>query len=83
MKDRILKGWNFRRVLYIAMGAFITGQAILTQQYFIVLFGLYFASMGVFNFGCASGVCAYVPTPRSKEATKDVDYDLITEDSKR
>lgn len=80
MKDRILKGWNFRRVLYIAMGAFITGQAILTQQYFIVLFGLYFVSMGVFNFGCASGVCAYVPPPRTKETSTK--RDLLPEDSK-
>lgn len=83
MKNRILKGWNFRRVLYIAMGAFITGQAILTQQYFIVLFGLYFASMGVFNFGCASGVCVYVPPLRPKEAKQDVEYELVAEDRKR
>lgn len=83
MKNRILKGWNFRRVLYIAMGAFIIGQAILTQQYFIVLFGLYFASMGIFNFGCASGVCAYVPPPRAKEVKQDIEYELVAEDSKR
>ncbi len=82
MKDRILKGWNFRRVLYIGMGAFITGQAILTQQYFIILFGLYFASMGIFNFGCASGVCAYVPPPRAKEAKQEVDYELVAEERK-
>lgn len=82
MRNRILKGWNLRRVLYIAMGAFITGQAILTQQYFIVLFGLYFASMGIFNFGCASGVCAYVPPPRPKEVKQDVEYELVAEDSK-
>lgn len=64
MKDRILKGWNLRRVMYLVLGSFVIGQAILTQQYFVILFGVYFASMGLFNFGCASGVCAYVPPPR-------------------
>lgn len=70
MKDRILKGWNLRRLMYIILGGFVIGQAILTQQYLIILFGVYFASMGIFNFGCASGVCAYVPPPQ-KQVVKD------------
>lgn len=63
MKDRILKGWNLRRVMYLALGSFVIGQSIMTGQYFVILFGAYFASMGIFNFGCASGTCAYVPPP--------------------
>lgn len=67
IKDRILKGWSLRRFLYLGMGIVVIGQAFLTQQYFLILFGVYFASMGIFNFGCASGACAYIPPPRTKE----------------
>lgn len=67
MKDRIFSGWNFRRVLYMALGLIVIGQAVYTAQYFLILFGAYFASMGLFNFGCASGACPYVPPAQKKE----------------
>lgn len=73
MKDRILKGWNGRRLMYVGMGVFIVVQALLTKQYAASLFGVYFASMGIFNFGCASGVCAYAPPPRTKVTEKKDD----------
>ncbi len=56
--------------MYLALGGFVIGQAIMTQQYFVILFGAYFASMGIFNFGCASGVCAYVPPPKTTVKNK-------------
>lgn len=57
MKQRILTGWTFMRVLYTVMGVLIIIQSVLHQQWFGVLFGGYFASMGVFAFGCAAGNC--------------------------
>lgn len=66
--NRILKGWNFRRLLYLAGGIMIGTQAIMTHQYALVLFGLYFAGMAVFNVGCAAGYCSVDPNrlPRKK-----------------
>lgn len=76
MKDRILKGWNVRRVMYLVLGSIVIGQAILTQQYFLILFGVYFASMGLFNFGCASGACPYVPPPReTSKSTRETTHE--------
>jgi hypothetical protein len=57
MKDRILKNWNLTRVLYLVIGIAIIIQSITNHQWLGVFFGGYFASMGLFAFGCASGNC--------------------------
>lgn len=58
MKERILTNWSVRRVLYVAMGSYLIIQSLIDKQYFGVLLGSYFASMGLFSFGCASGNCS-------------------------
>lgn len=57
MKERILTGWNVARVLYLAIGTLIIIQSSMDKQWIGVLLGSYFASMGLFAFGCASGNC--------------------------
>lgn len=57
LKQRILTNWTFTRVLYVALGTFVIINSSTNQQWFGVLFGTYFASMGLFSFGCASGTC--------------------------
>lgn len=57
MKERILTGWTFSRIAFAVIGTFIIVQSALQLQWFGVLFGSYFASMGIFAFGCASGGC--------------------------
>lgn len=57
LKQRVLTGWTFTRVLYLGMGIVVIINAIMNQQWFGVPFGAYFASMGLFSFGCAAGAC--------------------------
>lgn len=57
MKNRILKNWTFSRILYLLIGIAIIIQSVLIQQWIGVILGGYFASMGLFAFGCASGNC--------------------------
>lgn len=57
MKDRILNNWSLRRGLYMALGIYLVVNSILDHQWFGVLIGSYFAAMGLFAFGCASGNC--------------------------
>ena len=57
MKERILTNWTFTRALYIIMGITVIIQSAMTNQWSGVVFGVYFASMGLFAFGCASGNC--------------------------
>jgi len=57
MKERILNGWTLTRVLYVALGAAVIINSVTNHEWFGVLFGGYFASMGLFAFGCAAGNC--------------------------
>ena len=57
MKERLLTNWNFTRILYIIIGVAIVIQSVMSWQWFGIAFGAYFASMGLFAFGCASGNC--------------------------
>lgn len=57
MKERLIKGWTFTRILYLIMGIIIVIQAALQQQWYGMVLGLYFLAMGLFSLGCASGAC--------------------------
>ncbi|AEA44845.1 hypothetical protein Fluta_2866 [Fluviicola taffensis DSM 16823] len=74
MKERILKNWTLTRALFLVLGTIIIIQSILSQQWFGILFGSYFASMGLFSFGCAAGNCyggsCAVETKKSSETQK-------------
>lgn len=82
MKERILTGWTFMRAVYAIMGVVIIVQSVMSHQYIIAIFGVYFASMGIFAFGCAAGNC-YVPNTGTKRnvrpntSAQDVEYEEI------
>jgi hypothetical protein len=57
MLDRILTGWSFQRAFYLIAGGGMVIMSIVDHQWPGVLIGGYFASMGLFAFGCASGNC--------------------------
>ena len=54
---RISTQWTIIRVFYLLTGLFIASQAFIEGQWFGAIFGIYFTSMGLFAFGCASGAC--------------------------
>jgi len=57
MKQRMLTGWNIPRILYLLAGMMILIQSFAERQWMGVVFGGYFAMMGLFAFGCAAGNC--------------------------
>lgn len=57
MKNRILKGWNFKRIVYLIAGVTTVVMAFQYNEWLFSLIGIYFAAMGIFAFGCASGNC--------------------------
>jgi len=80
MKQRILTNWTFARGLYLVMGIFVIVQSVMSQQWFGVAFGGYFAAMGLFAFGCASGNCfggSCAVEPKQKTAIQDVDFEEV------
>ncbi|MEO8446414.1 MAG: hypothetical protein ABI528_02905 [bacterium] len=57
MKQRILSGWTFTRALFVVLGSAVIISSVINHQWIGVLLGSYFASMGIFAFGCAAGNC--------------------------
>lgn len=58
MKERLLSGWNFIRVIWLVMGSGITIQAITQRNFLMLLAGLYFVFAALANIGCFAGTCA-------------------------
>jgi hypothetical protein len=80
LKQRILTNWTLTRVLFVAMGTVVAVSAAYDLQWFGVLFGAYFASMGLFSFGCASGACfggSCNTEPIVKNQMQDVDFEEV------
>ena len=70
------------RAVYAIMGVVIIVQSVMSHQYIIAIFGVYFASMGIFAFGCAAGNCYTGNTVSKHDASQgatvqDVDYEEI------
>lgn len=57
IKLRVFSNWTIVRAIYLIIGSVVIYESIMNQQWLGVLFGTYFASMGLFAFGCASGNC--------------------------
>ena len=67
---RVLTGWTFTRMVYAGVGLYIVVQALADKEWAFLPLGLYFASMGVFAFGCAGGYCG-VPNKLHTESEND------------
>lgn len=64
------------------MGITFIIQSVLSQQWFGVAFGGYFASMGLFAFGCAAGNCyggncVTEPEQKSNTIIQDVEFEEV------
>lgn len=80
MKERILTNWTFTRALYLLMGIAVIIQSVMSQQWLGVLFGGYFASMGLFAFGCAAGNCLSGDCSIDPEQKSAKNYDVKLEE---
>jgi len=82
MKERILTNWTLARVLYVLMGTLIIIQTVMDGMWIGVAFGTYFAAMGLFSFGCASGNCytgdcATDSKQNNKSSIENVDFEEV------
>ena len=74
MINRILTGWTIPRAFYLLIGSLIFIQSIIQMEWIGIAFGGYFASMGLFGFGCASGNC--YPMLKNIKSTESTNLDL-------
>lgn len=57
MKRRLLTGWHLGRVFYVLIGLAFIIHSIILREWLEGVLGGYFAVMGIFSLGCASGNC--------------------------
>ncbi|AZI67105.1 hypothetical protein EIB71_05245 [Kaistella daneshvariae] len=57
MNKNIFKNWSLSRVLYFCAGVFFVLIAVNDRVWWMIPFGVYFAVMAIFKFGCAGGAC--------------------------
>ena len=81
MKERILTGWNFQRILFLVLGGIILFTAIPSLDWISIALGGYFFSMGLFAFSCAAGNCynkiSETNPDENKPELKDIIYEEI------
>ena len=80
MKERLMSGWNFMRVLWLVTGVGIAVQAVTEKNFLMLLPGLYFVFTAVANVGCFAGSCATAYHPGKdarKETATGIKYDEI------
>ena len=54
----------------------------LDKKYLEMIFGLYFASMGIFNYGCAAGFCGNPKANNNVQITDKVNNEITFEEIK-
>lgn len=70
LKQRLLTGWTFMRWLRLALGLFMSFQAVALQDTFSGVFAAFFLFQALTNFGCCGvGGCAVPMTPRKQQNT--------------
>jgi hypothetical protein len=77
MKKRILTGWTVRRAIYFIFGIIIIANGFIDGQWPLVLFGAYFAAMGLLSFGCARGQCDARLYVNKKARTDEVEFEEL------
>lgn len=64
MLQKIISNWTFIRFIRLILGIFIIVQSVEIQNYWMVLPGILFSGMALFNIGC-SGSCS-IPIKNEK-----------------
>jgi hypothetical protein len=72
MKERIVTGWNFMRMLWLIMGIGIILQAVAERNFLMLLPGLYFAFAALGNIGCFAGSCTTTPQTNNGKKTQAI-----------
>ena len=74
---QLLSNWNFMRLMRLGLGIAITVQSALAHETTMIVIGILFTSMAVFNIGCCGvGACS-TPVRKSSQPVKDTEYEEV------
>lgn len=73
MKNRISTGWNFMRILRLAIGGLILFQGIERGEVFFIALGGLFSLLPILNMGCNGTSACGVPNSKIDQNTEEED----------
>ena len=77
MKHTIFNNWNLMRFLRLGLGMAIVVQFVMAANWTMVLLGLLFTAMPVFNIGCCGSTGCSPTVKKSFTSTKDITYEEV------
>ena len=57
MKELLFNNWHFMRFLRLSLALFLFYNAYQTNEWFFVVFGIFFLFQAIFNMGCGPNGC--------------------------
>ncbi len=76
----MLRGWDLFRIIRAGLGIAVIVQGIVESEIMIVVVGVIFGGMALFNIGCC-GANGCAVNSRSTNKTREIDYEEL--DSKK
>lgn len=77
MKDRILSGWNFMRVLRLALGVIIVAHGFYNKEWLFVAMGGFFSFLPLMNIGCCGVSNCSPPISKNNMNVEDITYEEV------
>lgn len=79
MLQNFFRNWNIIRIIRLVLGIAIIAQGARSGQWSLLLVGILFAAMPIFNIGCCAGGNCTVPPPKANKANtaNDISYKEI------
>jgi hypothetical protein len=78
IKQRLLSGWHFMRILRLGLGIWILVMAIQAKDIAFGLFSAFFIYIALAGVGCCGANGCYVPESKAAEnEANDIDYEEV------
>lgn len=78
MNLKIVRNWNFMRLLRLVLGLSILIQAMLVKDWTMGIMGLVFTMFPILNIGCCgTSGCATRPVKNNNDTTKEISYEEL------
>jgi hypothetical protein len=73
----ILQGWNFVRILRLALAIIILVQGIMASEAVAIILGVVFGGMALANIGCCSAGGCVVNQRSTNDRSKSIEYEEV------
>ena len=77
MKNALLTGWNFIRLIRLALGIFIIVHGIQSNDWSFIALGALFTVMPLLNIGCCSTTGCNLHASKNSKKIENIPYEDI------